>query len=108
MRDYGNIPSISWVHDVEAAHRAKAQILISEPVVIDMPDTLRYDLCPDDFNCRLDPETGILYNCDAGAVLQRLAETNMQPRLRLIEEAVRRTSATLDIDPNEHRLIIHH
>jgi hypothetical protein len=108
MRDYGNIPGISWNHDFQAAHKARAQILRSEPVIIDMPDTLRFDLCPTDFSCRVDSQSGILYNCDGGGVLQWLAELNMQPRLRLLEEAVRVTSATVDIDAATHRLIIHH
>jgi hypothetical protein len=108
MRDYGNIPSVSWNHDLEAAYKAKAQILISQPVVIDMPDTLRYELCPSDFNCRMNPETGILHNCDGAPALRRLAELNIQPRLNLIAQAVHRTSAILDIDPDAHRLIIHH
>lgn len=108
MHSYGNIPSVSWNHDIEAAQKAKAQILISQPVIIHMPETLRYELCPTDFNCRLDPATGILHNCDGAPLLQRLAELNMQPRLNLIAQAVGRTSATLDIDPAAHRLIVHH
>jgi len=106
MRDYGNMPLLHWTDD-KTALRAKAQILHQEPVILQMPDTFDASLDNDDYGCILHEETGILYNCDGGRLLHRLAQQNQLPDLNLVADACTASNSQVDIDRARKRLIVH-
>lgn len=106
MRDYSNIPLLDWTDD-RTPSRARAQILHQEPAILQMPDTFDALLDNDDYGCILHEETGILYNCDGGRLLYRLAQQNQLPGLYHIAEACSESSSQVDIDRSSKRLIVH-
>lgn len=106
MRDYGNMPVLEW-SDSHASAKAKVQILHQEPVILQMPQDFEADIDRDMFNCSLDDESGILYDCDGGAALDRLATKNALPELIIIAEACAQSNSRIDIDINKKRIIVH-
>lgn len=106
MRDYSNMPLLDWT-DEKTVLRAKAQILHQEPVILQMPDTFDAFLDDDDYGCILHEETGILYNCDGGRLLHRLAQQNQLPGLDQVAEACSESSSQVDIDRARKQLIVH-
>lgn len=105
MRDYGNMPRLDWNAD-NAALKAKAQILRQEPVILNMPASFDAMLDGDVYGCKIDADSGILYDCDGEAV-HRLAEQNHLRDLDIVAEACVRSSSQVDIDAANRRLIVH-
>jgi hypothetical protein len=106
MRDYGNMPVLEW-RDASASQKARAQILHQEPVILQMPDDFDAGIDGSQFGCALHEESGILYDCDGGEVLNRLATKNALPDLLILAEACELSSSQVDIDQENKRLIVH-
>ena len=106
MRDYSNMPQLDWTED-KTALRAKAQILHQEPVILQMPETFDAFLDNNEYGCILHEATGILYNCDGGKLLHRLAQQNLLPGLDQVAEACSQSSSRVDLDRARKRLIVH-
>ncbi|MFN2339492.1 MAG: hypothetical protein ABR544_11035 [Gammaproteobacteria bacterium] len=106
MRDYGNIPVLEW-RDTSASQKARAQILHQEPVILQMPEDFDAGIDGSQFGCSLHEESGILYDCDGGEVLNRLATKNAIPELLILAEACELSSSQVDIDKENKRLIVH-
>lgn len=106
MRDYGNMPVLEW-RDTSSSQKAKAQILHQEPVILQMPDDFDAGIDGNQFGCALHEESGILYDCDGGGVLNRLATKNALPDLLILAEACEQSSSQVDIDKENKRLIVH-
>jgi hypothetical protein len=106
MRDYNNMPTLNWESE-HAAEKAKAQILHQEPVILQMPDSFDLSLHSDDYDCLLQEEHGILYNCNGGDILNHLAELNGVPELKIIADACIESSSQVDVDSEQHRIIVH-
>jgi hypothetical protein len=106
MRDYGNIPVLKW-DDTHATRKAQAQILHQEPVILQMPQDFDADIDRDMFGCSLDDESGILYDCDGVATLNRLATKNALPELLIVAEACERSNSQIDLDVKKKRIIVH-
>jgi hypothetical protein len=106
MRDYGNMPVLEW-YDAKSSHKAKAQILHQEPVILQMPDDFDAGIDGSEFGCELHEESGILYDCNGGEVLSRLATKNALPDLLILAEACEQSSSQIDIDNENKRLIVH-
>lgn len=106
MRDYDNMPVINW-NQQQAVHKARAQILHQEPVIIQMPDSFDPSLDGEIFGCELQGDNGIFYNCEGGKTLQRLAEQNALDELKLIAEACVESGSQVDIDRDGQRIIVH-
>lgn len=106
MRDYGNMPVLEW-DDTLASTKAKAQILHQEPVILQMPQDFDADIDRDMFGCSLDEDSGILYDCEGGATLDRLATKNALPGLFVVAKACEQSNSQIDIDINKKRIIVH-
>lgn len=106
MRDYDNMPVLSWEED-EAPSKAKAQILHQEPVVLQMPEDFSAAVDGDQFDCKLDDDSGILHDCEGGRLLQWLATQNQLPGLNTVAEACIVSSSRVDIDSMHKRIIVH-
>jgi hypothetical protein len=106
MHDYDNVPVIEW-GTKHAALKAKAQILHQEPVVLQMPADFNTDINGDDYNCRLNENTGVLHECNGAAILNRLAAENNYPSLNTIAEACMKSGSQVDIDTRSRRIIVH-
>lgn len=106
MRDYDNMPVLDW-RDTNTAHKAKAQILHQEPVILQMPEDFDTALAAESIDCELQMDTGILVNCDGGEMLTQLAERNQLPELALVAEACVKSNSQVDIDTARKRLIVH-
>jgi hypothetical protein len=106
MRDYDNMPVLDW-RDEKAPIKAKAQILHQEPVILQMPDDFDASVDGDQFGCKLQQDTGILYDCEGGKILQQLATQSRLPALNTIAEACIKSSSQVDIDSKRRRIIVH-
>lgn len=106
MRDYGNMPVLDW-GDTKAPQKAKAQILLQEPVILQMPDDFDCAFDNDEFGCELQKDNDILINCEAGEALKRLATHNALPGLNIVADACVQSSSKVDIDRARKRLIVH-
>lgn len=106
MRDYDNMPVLDWRED-NAPHKAKAQILHQEPVILQMPDDFDISVSGDQLGCKLQEDTGILYDCDGGKTLQQLATKSHLPALNSVAEACEESSSQVDLDNTLNRIIIH-
>jgi hypothetical protein len=106
MRDYDNMPTLNW-NEAHATQKARAQILRQEPVILQMPDNFNTSLIGEELDCRCDEASGILYDCDAGHLLKRLAEINDWSDLNLIADACIESSSLVDLDSSHKRLIVH-
>lgn len=106
MRDYGNMPTLK-LQDQGSVHRAKAQILHEEPLILELPEGVDLSVEPETCGGHLDPATGIHYNCDGGKTLSRLARQAHLPDLEQLAIAAAETRAEVDVDAGGHRLIIH-
>jgi hypothetical protein len=106
MRDYSNMPVLDW-NSEHAPEKAKAQILRQEPVILQMPKDCEFLLHGDDYDCRVEEENGILYNCNGNKALQYLASQNQLPGLESIAEACAESSSQVDIDSDNKRIIVH-
>ena len=106
MRDYGNMPVLEW-SDSSAPYKAKAQILHQEPVILQMPQEFDGSIDGDLYGCRIQDDGGILYDCDGGRVLDRLATRNALPGLHIIAEACEQSNSQIDIDIAGKRIIVH-
>ena len=106
MRDYDTMPVLDWKED-NASLKAKAQILNQEPVILQMPDNFDTRFDAEEFGCSLQEDTGILYNCDGGRILQSLAAQNRISALNTVAEACIESSSQVDIDSANRRIVIH-
>ena len=106
MRDYSNIPVIKWGDEL-APYKAKAQILHQEPVILQMPITFQINIEDDEFGCELDQDSGILYGCDGGELLIKIARQTHLDGLDVIADACVQSSSRVDIDREKQRIIVH-
>lgn len=106
VRNYDNMPNLDW-QDSQSAMTAKAQILRQEPVVLKMPMGMDWSVEGDEFECKLDEETGILYDCKGGELLRQLAELNSLPGLKEVADACVQSSSRVDLDAAGSRIIVH-
>lgn len=106
MRDFDNMPVLDWSEE-NAPQRAQVQILHQEPVILKMPYNFDASVDGNEFGCKLQENTGVLYDCDGGKLLHQLAEQNILPDLNLIAEACITSSSQVDIDNTQKRLIVH-
>lgn len=106
MKDYDNMPVLDW-GDAKAPQKARAQIIHQEPVILNMPLSFDTSVNGADFGCKLDKETGILYNCDGGKLLNTLASLNELAYLDIVAEACIESNSQVDVDGARHRLIVH-
>jgi hypothetical protein len=106
MRDYDNMPVLDW-RDDKAPQKAKAQILHQEPLILQMPDNFDASVDGDRFACKLQEDTGILYDCEGGSILQQLAMQNHLPTLNTVAEACIKSSSQVDLDRIRKRIIVH-
>lgn len=106
MHDYDNIPVLDW-NDDHAAAKARAQILRQEPVVLQMPDDFETELEGEAFSCKQQDPSGVLYDCDGGKLLSRLARANHLTELQALADACAQSSSQVDLDRAGKRLIVH-
>lgn len=106
MRSYSNMPVLNF-QEAKASQKAAAQILHQEPVVLQMPDDFDTTVDADEFGCKLQDDTGILYDCDGGKILQQLATQNETPTLGKVAEACVKSNSQVDIDSAHKRIIVH-
>ena len=106
MRDYSNMPVLTW-NGANTPLKAKSQIMHEEPVNLQMPDTFDASLDAERFSGRLDEETGIRFNCEGSKLLRWLATQNKDPDLGVIADACAYSSSLVDIDGVNNRLIVH-
>lgn len=106
MRDYDNIPVLDWKEE-HAAMRAKAQIMHQEPLILQMPDNFDATVDGKDCGCKLQRDTGILYDCDGVKILHLLARRNHLSKLNIVVEACIISSSQVDIDIAHNRIVVH-
>lgn len=106
MRNYDNMPVLEWQDGANVA-KAKTQILRQEPVVLKMPPDFDWSLQTDEFECKRDDDSGILYDCLGGDLLRQLAERNELPGLTEIADACVQSSSRVDLDAEGSRIVVH-
>lgn len=106
MRNYYNMPRLNW-DEKHSVGKAKNQIRHQEPVILNMPMDFVMDIEADQYHCKYDDRTGVLYDCSPNMLLDRLAEINQSPGLREIGEICSVTSSRVDLDQEKKWIIIH-
>lgn len=106
MRNHDNMPVLDW-NDDKAPLKARAQILHQEPVILQMPEDFDTAIDGDELHCQLEEKSDILYDCDGGRTLERLAARNHLDALHRLAEACVRSNSQVDIDRAHRRLIVH-
>ena len=106
MRDYGNMPELSWT-ETQAMEKAQLQIKRLEPLILILPDTADLRIDGEQFNCREHQEDGLVVTCDPRATMTELAQRNGIPQLAELGEYIDKYDMTVDIDPGRHRIIVH-
>lgn len=97
---------LDWRED-NAPQKAKTQILHQEPVILQMPDDFDASVHGDQFGCKRQEDTGILYDCEGGKILQQLATQSRLPALHSVAEACIESSSQVDFDSAHNRIIVH-
>lgn len=106
MRYYKDIPVLNWKEDY-AVMKAWEQILHHEPLILQMPDNFDATVDGNDYGCKLQQGTDILYDCDGGNALPLLAIKNHLSELNIVAEACIISSSQVDIDSAHKRIIVH-
>lgn len=106
MRDYGNIPELSWDEE-HLLERAKLQIKRLEPLALVLPASMDLALEPDAYDCHEHREGGLVVRCDPVRTLGELSRRNQAPLLAELGEYIQRYDMTVDVDPQGHRIIVH-
>lgn len=106
MRDYGNMPELSWSEE-QALEKAQLQIKRLEPLILNLSDAADLRIDGDAFHCREQKEDGLVVTCDARAVMTELAQRYDSPQLAELGEYIAKYDMTVDVDPGHHRVIIH-
>jgi hypothetical protein len=105
MRDYGNIPKLNWQDDKPTLAKIKAQVMREEPLILLMPDDLKFSIDAESCGCK--PDSDMLLECRPQTVMATLARDNDIPSLNKIGDAIDVASLTIDVDIKGKRLIIH-
>jgi len=106
MRDYNNILVLNWEEE-HAAMKAKAQIMHQEPLILQMPEEFDATVDGKECGCKLQRDSGILYDCDGGKILHLLARKNHLSALNIVVEACIISSSQVDIDSAQNRIVVH-
>ena len=106
MRAYSNMPHLAW-DDGRAVAKARLQIQRLEPFILDMPEEMDLHLDADALHCREVTDDGVIVSCDVEQGLARLAERNQAPRLKEMAMHIKDFNMTIDVDANQHRIIVH-
>lgn len=106
MRDYGNMPELSW-SEAHAMEKAQLQIKRLEPLILNLPTTTDLAVDGETFHCREIKDDGLVVTCDPRATMAELAQRNGLPELAALGEYIDKYDMTVDIDPGQHRIIIH-
>lgn len=106
MRDYGNMPELSW-SDAQAMEKAQLQIKRLEPLILHLPETADLRLDGEQFHCREIRDEGLVVTCDPRAVLAELAARTGFAQLAELGEYIDKYDMTVDVDPAHSRIIIH-
>ncbi|MEJ2060174.1 MAG: hypothetical protein P8Y64_06770 [Gammaproteobacteria bacterium] len=106
MRDYNNMPRLP-LSDEKLVTKAHLQIQRLEPLILEMPADMDISIDGSQFNCREIRANGLVAECDVIPALTLLAQRHEIPQLEEIGKLVDEYDMTIDIDPEEHRIIIH-
>ncbi|NOZ37966.1 MAG: hypothetical protein GXP11_07860 [Gammaproteobacteria bacterium] len=106
MRDYSNIPTMSWEGPI-SAKKAMAQVHHAEPVILKMPENFKLAIDAPACACKIGRSPTQLIGCHAAETLKALAETNRMPELAELAEVAHEAGQVVDIDTDNQRIIIH-
>lgn len=106
MRDYENMPVLSWQGDL-SARKAKAQIAHEEPVILQMDTGFEVALDGAAWGCHLDESAGRFLGCHPREALTELAKAIGEPSLAMVGEAAAQAGQVADLEPKRGRIIIH-
>ncbi len=106
MRDYGNMPELSWSEE-HALEKAKLQIKRLEPLILTLPEKSDLRIAAEQFHCRESRDDGLVITCDPQTTLSELATRNSLPQLAELGDYIAQYDMTVDVDAGQHRIIIH-
>ena len=106
MRDYNNMPVLTW-QDAISAKKAMAQVHHAEPVIIQMPDGFDMDIDHSACGCTAGRTPEHYLNCQAANILKALADLNQMPELAELADIAHTAGQVVDIETDNRRIIIH-
>ncbi|MFP4561102.1 MAG: hypothetical protein ACLFRB_02045 [Thiohalorhabdus sp.] len=107
MLDYSNLPALDWT-DPESANKARAQIIRAEPVILNMPRGVDLSVDAQALGCGRNPDNGILVGCRGPDCLRELSSHQGLDGLEELAPAAEEAHATVDVDAQGLRIVIHH
>ncbi|MFB6260657.1 MAG: hypothetical protein ABEJ96_11370 [Thiohalorhabdaceae bacterium] len=106
MRDTTTIPAADW-SDPKTLYRAKAQLKRAEPLVLNVPGDADLILDGEAAGCHRDEDSGVLWNCRPDVALPQLGRHAGLEGLENLVGAAETGAVTLDVDPQQKRIVFH-
>ncbi|MBS4095497.1 MAG: hypothetical protein KGZ83_01495 [Sulfuricella sp.] len=107
MRDYGNMPVMTWEGSKNSVVKARAQIMHGEPLIMEMGADFGIGVDAKACGCRIIDEGKRLLGCEPRCTLSQLAGANGQPALAIVGEAAAQAGLLVDLDLVRPRIIIY-
>lgn len=105
MRDYGNMPVLTWA-GTTTAKKAMAQVHHAEPVILVMPADFAMTLDAAACGCTGTDDPHHFLGCRAADALKALAEANRMPELAQLAAVAHEARQVVDIETDTRRIII--
>ncbi len=106
MRDYSNMPTLSWKGPI-SAKKAIAQVHHAEPVILQMPREFVLAIDALACGCETGERAAHHINCHAVNALKTLAAENNEPALAELAEIAHEAGQVVDIDTDARQIAIH-
>lgn len=106
MFNYRDLPEVEW-DGAPSVEQLVRYIRAGEAVILSLSETSRLHVDPEQCGCAVDPESGVVYDCDAACALGIIAETNHLNGFEPVLEAAAGIQAKADIDAAQRRIVLH-
>ena len=106
MRDTTNMPTADWA-DPKTVNHAKAQLMRSEPLVINLPEDADLTIDEHAAGCHRDEDSGVLWNCGTSVTLKQLGSHAGLEGMADLVKVAETADLAMDVDPQNHRVIFH-
>ena len=106
MRDYSNMPALTWTGPI-SAKKAIAQVHHAEPVVLQMPPDFMMAIDAAASGCKPGARKTQHIDCHVEGTLTALAQANDEPALIELEKVAHEAGQVMDIDTEARQIVIH-
>ena len=106
MRDYDNMPVITW-NDAVNSKKIEAQVHHAEPVIIEMPESFVLAIDATACGCKSTDNPELHIDCKPMETLKTIAEENKDDELLKVASIAHEAGQVVDVDTRLRRIVIH-